>query len=146
MAAQALVPQGMRVPPGSLVAGVPAKVKRPLTEEERQGLTLNGTFYVDLAKTHKEAHGAEARLQGRGCVHCAAPPRGRARPRTTRGHTTTEPYSAAATGSRSPVSISAAAFFALRFTISIEASPMSTATTSPTHENRFNQDSATTPT
>ncbi|MFE3407489.1 gamma carbonic anhydrase family protein [Streptomyces mirabilis] len=58
VAAQALVPQGMRVPPGSLVAGVPAKVKRPLTEEERQGLTLNGTFYVDLAKTHKEAHGS----------------------------------------------------------------------------------------
>ncbi|MFD7600340.1 gamma carbonic anhydrase family protein [Streptomyces mirabilis] len=58
VAAQALVPQGMRIPPGSLVAGVPAKVKRPLTEEERQGLTLNGTFYVDLAKTHKEAHGS----------------------------------------------------------------------------------------
>ncbi|WP_371648608.1 gamma carbonic anhydrase family protein [Streptomyces mirabilis] len=58
VAAQALVPQGMRVPPGSLVAGVPAKVKRPLTEEEREGLTLNGTFYVDLAKTHKEAHGS----------------------------------------------------------------------------------------
>lgn len=58
VAAQALVPQGMRVPPGSLVAGVPAKVKRPLTEEERRGLTLNGTFYVDLAKTHKEAHGS----------------------------------------------------------------------------------------
>ncbi|GAX54660.1 gamma carbonic anhydrase family protein [Streptomyces olivochromogenes] len=58
VAAQALVTQGMQVPPGSLVAGVPAKVKRPLTEEERQGLTLNGTFYVDLAKTHKEAHGS----------------------------------------------------------------------------------------
>lgn len=57
VAAQALVPQGMQVPPGSLVAGVPAKVKRPLTEEERQGLTLNGTFYVDLAKAHKEAQG-----------------------------------------------------------------------------------------
>ncbi|QIY94437.1 gamma carbonic anhydrase family protein [Streptomyces sp. S1D4-11] len=56
VAAQALVPQGMQVPPGSLVAGVPAKVKRPLTEEERQGLTLNGTFYADLAKTHKQAH------------------------------------------------------------------------------------------
>ncbi|MFF2993026.1 gamma carbonic anhydrase family protein [Streptomyces sp. NPDC057950] len=55
VAAQALVPQGMRVPPGSLVAGVPAKVKRPLTEEERQGLTLNGTFYVELAKAHKDA-------------------------------------------------------------------------------------------
>ena len=46
VAAQALVPQGMRVPPGSLVAGVPAKVKRELTEEEREGITLNGTVYV----------------------------------------------------------------------------------------------------
>ncbi|MFG3588589.1 gamma carbonic anhydrase family protein [Streptomyces sp. NPDC047990] len=55
VAAQALVPQGMRVPPGSLVAGVPAKVKRPLTEEEREGLTLNGTFYVELAKAHRDA-------------------------------------------------------------------------------------------
>lgn len=56
VAAQALVPQGMRVPPGSLVAGVPAKVKRELTEEERQGVTLNGTRYADLAKAHSEIH------------------------------------------------------------------------------------------
>ncbi len=57
VAAQALVPQGMRVPPGSLVAGVPAKVKRELTEEEREGVTLNGTLYVELAKEHRAAHG-----------------------------------------------------------------------------------------
>ncbi|WP_329289975.1 gamma carbonic anhydrase family protein [Streptomyces pseudovenezuelae] len=56
VAAQALVPQGMRVPPGSLVAGVPAKVRRELTEEERQGVTLNGTLYADLAKAHHEVH------------------------------------------------------------------------------------------
>ncbi|MFJ4693910.1 gamma carbonic anhydrase family protein [Streptomyces sp. NPDC088766] len=56
VAAQALVPQGMEVPPGSLVAGVPAKVRRELTEEERQGVTLNGTFYADLAKAHGEIH------------------------------------------------------------------------------------------
>lgn len=56
VAAQALVPQGMVVPPGSLVAGVPAKVKRPLTEEERQGITLNGTMYAELAKAHREVH------------------------------------------------------------------------------------------
>jgi carbonic anhydrase/acetyltransferase-like protein (isoleucine patch superfamily) len=56
VAAQALVPQGMRVPPGSLVAGVPAKVRRELTEEERQGVTLNGTLYADLAKAHQEIH------------------------------------------------------------------------------------------
>ncbi|MYR62475.1 gamma carbonic anhydrase family protein [Streptomyces sp. SID625] len=56
VAAQALVPQGMRVPPGSLVAGVPAKVRRELTEEERQGITLNGTMYAELAKAHRDAH------------------------------------------------------------------------------------------
>ncbi|NBM18585.1 gamma carbonic anhydrase family protein [Streptomyces sp. GC420] len=57
VAAQALVPEGMRVPPGSLVAGVPAKVRRELTEEEIEGIRLNAAVYVDLAKTHREAHG-----------------------------------------------------------------------------------------
>lgn len=56
VAAQALVPQGMVVPPGSLVAGVPAKVKRALSEEERQGVTLNGTMYAELAKAHRGVH------------------------------------------------------------------------------------------
>jgi carbonic anhydrase/acetyltransferase-like protein (isoleucine patch superfamily) len=56
VAAQALVPQGMVVPPGSLVAGVPAKVRRELSDEERQGVTLNGTLYAELAKTHREVH------------------------------------------------------------------------------------------
>ncbi|MFI5686983.1 gamma carbonic anhydrase family protein [Streptomyces sp. NPDC051636] len=56
VAAQALVPQGMVVPPGSLVAGVPAKVRRELTGEEREGVTLNGTLYAELAKTHHEVH------------------------------------------------------------------------------------------
>ncbi|MGW2747053.1 gamma carbonic anhydrase family protein [Streptomyces sp. NPDC001450] len=56
VAAQALVPQGMVVPPGSLVAGVPAKVRRELSEEERQGVTLNGTMYAELAKAHKDVH------------------------------------------------------------------------------------------
>ncbi|MEU0653785.1 gamma carbonic anhydrase family protein [Streptomyces albogriseolus] len=56
VAAQALVPQGMRVPPGSLVAGVPAKVRRELTREEREGLTLNGTMYAELAAAHRDQH------------------------------------------------------------------------------------------
>jgi carbonic anhydrase/acetyltransferase-like protein (isoleucine patch superfamily) len=58
VAAQALVPQGMVVPPGSLVAGVPAKVRRELTSEEREGITLNGVMYAELALAHREAHGA----------------------------------------------------------------------------------------
>ncbi|MDH6221376.1 gamma carbonic anhydrase family protein [Streptomyces pseudovenezuelae] len=56
VAAQALVPQGTQVPPGSLVAGVPAKIRRELTDEEREGITLNGTLYADLAKAHREVH------------------------------------------------------------------------------------------
>ncbi|MGW0550201.1 gamma carbonic anhydrase family protein [Streptomyces altiplanensis] len=56
IAAQALVPQGMRVPPGSLVAGVPAKVRRELTDEEREGIKLNAAMYVELARSHREAH------------------------------------------------------------------------------------------
>ncbi|MFC9909591.1 gamma carbonic anhydrase family protein [Streptomyces sp. NPDC127197] len=56
VAAQALVPQGMQVPPGSLVAGVPAKVRRTLSAEEREGVTLNGTMYAELAKAHREVH------------------------------------------------------------------------------------------
>lgn len=55
IAAQTLVPQGMEVPPGSLVAGVPGKVKRELSDEEREGIKLNAAVYVDLAKQHSEA-------------------------------------------------------------------------------------------
>lgn len=53
MAAQALVPQGMVVPPGSLVAGIPAKVRRELTKEEREGITVNAAMYVELAEQHR---------------------------------------------------------------------------------------------
>ncbi|MEV6164535.1 gamma carbonic anhydrase family protein [Streptomyces sp. NPDC052052] len=56
IAAQALVPQGMQVPAGSLVAGVPAKVRRPLTEKELEGITSNAVGYVELAKAHRQAH------------------------------------------------------------------------------------------
>ncbi|WP_330243749.1 MULTISPECIES: gamma carbonic anhydrase family protein [unclassified Streptomyces] len=56
IAAQALVPQEMQVPPGSLVAGVPAKVKRELTEEELEGIKFNAVGYVELAKAHRQAH------------------------------------------------------------------------------------------
>lgn len=44
--AKALVTQGMKIPPGSLVLGVPAKVVRKLTPEERAGLKHWATKYV----------------------------------------------------------------------------------------------------
>jgi carbonic anhydrase/acetyltransferase-like protein (isoleucine patch superfamily) len=57
VAAQALVPQGMQVPQGSLVAGVPARVRRELTEEERAVVRLNAEHYVALAQVHRDAVG-----------------------------------------------------------------------------------------
>lgn len=44
--AKALVTQGMKIPPGSLVLGAPAKVVRKLTPEERAGLKYWATKYV----------------------------------------------------------------------------------------------------
>jgi carbonic anhydrase/acetyltransferase-like protein (isoleucine patch superfamily) len=54
VAGGAVVLGGSEVPDGSLVAGVPAKVRRPLTEEERAGLLANADIYL----AHREAHGA----------------------------------------------------------------------------------------
>jgi gamma-carbonic anhydrase len=45
--AKALVTQGMRIPPGSLVLGAPAKVVRKLTPKERVGLKWWAEKYVD---------------------------------------------------------------------------------------------------
>jgi gamma-carbonic anhydrase len=45
--AKALVKQGMRIPPGSLVLGVPAKVVRQLTKQERARLKWWAKKYVD---------------------------------------------------------------------------------------------------
>ncbi len=47
--AGALVTQGMEIPPGSLVFGNPAKVKRPLKPEELTFLRQSAQNYVDLA-------------------------------------------------------------------------------------------------
>ena len=47
--AKALVKQGMKIPPGSLVLGAPAKIVRKLTAQERAGLKYWATKYVDNA-------------------------------------------------------------------------------------------------
>ncbi|MBN2725827.1 gamma carbonic anhydrase family protein [Candidatus Mcinerneyibacteriota bacterium] len=52
--ANALVPKGMVIPPGSLVLGMPAKVKRPLKEEERDFLNESAKHYWELAQEYKE--------------------------------------------------------------------------------------------
>ncbi len=46
VAAGTLVPEEMVVPPGSLVMGVPATVRRPLTDEERRSIRGYADNYV----------------------------------------------------------------------------------------------------
>lgn len=53
IAAGAVVPESMHVPPGSLVAGVPARVRRSLTGEEGEALLHNAARYVALAGRHR---------------------------------------------------------------------------------------------
>ncbi len=48
VAAGAVVSEGMIVPPRTLVAGVPAKVKRPLTDAEIERLDMSLRHYVEL--------------------------------------------------------------------------------------------------
>ncbi|WP_109473775.1 gamma carbonic anhydrase family protein [Ornithinimicrobium cavernae] len=55
VAAGAVVLEGTQVPPGSLVAGVPGKVRRELTEEERAGLRESIGHYPQLAAMHRAA-------------------------------------------------------------------------------------------
>ena len=54
VAAGALVSPGTVVPPRSLVIGVPARVKRPLTDEEVAGLAQFWKNYVGYVKQYKE--------------------------------------------------------------------------------------------
>jgi carbonic anhydrase/acetyltransferase-like protein (isoleucine patch superfamily) len=52
IAAGALVTEGMQIPPRSLVAGVPAKIRRDLSDEEVQSLHRNAETYEE----HRELH------------------------------------------------------------------------------------------
>lgn len=55
VAAGAVVAQNVVIPPGSLVAGVPGRVRRELSEEERDRLRANAAAYVELAGVHARA-------------------------------------------------------------------------------------------
>jgi carbonic anhydrase/acetyltransferase-like protein (isoleucine patch superfamily) len=56
VAAGAVVLEGTVVPPRSLVAGVPGKVRRELTEEEYDGVRANAARYRELAAAHRDLH------------------------------------------------------------------------------------------
>jgi carbonic anhydrase/acetyltransferase-like protein (isoleucine patch superfamily) len=46
VAAGSLVRQGFRVPSGMMIAGVPARIIRPVTEEERDNIAASAENYV----------------------------------------------------------------------------------------------------
>jgi len=51
--AGALVTPGTKIPPGSLAVGSPARVKRPITDEERAFLLESAKHYVHYAAEHR---------------------------------------------------------------------------------------------
>ncbi|MBI5380178.1 MAG: gamma carbonic anhydrase family protein [Nitrospirae bacterium] len=53
IAAGALVPEGMIVPPRMVAMGVPAKVKREVTEEELAWIRQSAANYVGYAKAYR---------------------------------------------------------------------------------------------
>ncbi|MEV0945224.1 gamma carbonic anhydrase family protein [Rhodococcus sp. NPDC049939] len=55
IAAGALVLEGQKIPPRSLVAGVPAKVRRELTDDEVSRNAANAAMYRQLAQQHRSA-------------------------------------------------------------------------------------------
>jgi carbonic anhydrase/acetyltransferase-like protein (isoleucine patch superfamily) len=55
VAAGALVGPGKTIPPGVLVAGVPGKVVRELTDDDRAVLEYTPAVYVEKARQHRDA-------------------------------------------------------------------------------------------
>ncbi len=55
--AGAVVSEGTDVPPGSLVLGVPARVRGELGDEQRQAVAANAAHYVALAERHRSDAG-----------------------------------------------------------------------------------------
>lgn len=54
VAAGSLVLEGFEVPEGVLVAGVPAKIKRVLTDEERRQIVQSAQNYIKYVKSYRE--------------------------------------------------------------------------------------------
>ena len=58
--AGALVPEGKEIPPGALVLGAPGRVKREVSEPEKEGLIYSFQHYVAYGQAYKEAGHHEA--------------------------------------------------------------------------------------
>lgn len=67
IAAGAVVPPGMVVPDAMVVMGVPGKIVRPISDEERRYMEHLPLHYVRLAKLHHE-HPADPRVKPWGAM------------------------------------------------------------------------------
>ena len=64
VAAGTLVPEDMQIPPGSLVMGVPGKVRRPLSAEERQSIRKYAANYFEYKETYLAETSHEEKTNG----------------------------------------------------------------------------------
>ena len=55
IAARALVPEGMEIPPGSMVMGMPAKIRRQLTADEDVSIKWYADNYVHYRRDYQPA-------------------------------------------------------------------------------------------
>jgi carbonic anhydrase/acetyltransferase-like protein (isoleucine patch superfamily) len=53
VAAGAVVPEGVEIPPGVIATGVPAKVRRELTDRDRERLDESWRVYARLVELHR---------------------------------------------------------------------------------------------
>jgi len=56
LGARALVTEDVEIPSGSLAIGMPARVKRPLTDGERQSILESARHYIEYAANYLAAH------------------------------------------------------------------------------------------
>lgn len=61
VAAGAVLLEGTDVPAGSLVAGVPGRVRRPVTAEQQHKIEVNARAYLSLVEAHRRAQDATER-------------------------------------------------------------------------------------
>lgn len=54
VAARALVLEGAAFPPGSLLMGAPARVRRPVSDDEHERIRRNAASYVELSRTYRQ--------------------------------------------------------------------------------------------
>jgi carbonic anhydrase/acetyltransferase-like protein (isoleucine patch superfamily) len=64
VAAGALLSPGTQVPPRSLVMGAPARVKRPLTDEEVASLDVYWQNYVRYLEMYREERAVSKKIEG----------------------------------------------------------------------------------